>query len=190
MGCRKKAMETKSKCSRRYDAEFKQNAVALVQSGRTLRSVSGDLGCSTWSLRQWVAEEKSGGALSEPKTLAAETPDQREIRRLKQDNDYLRRPRDILKKPWPLSRKATSTALPADDLFKSSFRGRGTGPGIGSHFTRTNKSPNARAVNAIKSFCRRCNRSLKRAARPAAARVCTPRCVKPANAAAKTGSHG
>ncbi|MEO7298950.1 MAG: transposase, partial [Verrucomicrobiota bacterium] len=59
-------METKSKSSRRYDAEFKQNAVALVQSGRTIRSVSTDLGCSTWSLRLWVAEIKNGGALSQP----------------------------------------------------------------------------------------------------------------------------
>lgn len=91
-------METKSKSSRRYDAEFKENAVALVQSGRTLREVCRDLGCSTWSLRLWVAEIKNGGALSQPKTLAAETPDQREIRRLQQDNDYLRRQRDILKK--------------------------------------------------------------------------------------------
>jgi transposase-like protein len=91
-------METKSKSSRRYDAEFKQNAVALVQSGRTLRSVSADLGVSTWSLRQWIARQKNGGILCEPKTLAAETPDQREIRRLRQDNDYLRRQRDILKK--------------------------------------------------------------------------------------------
>lgn len=66
-------METKSKCARRYDAEFKENAVALVQSGRTLRSVSADLGCSTWSLRQWIARQKNGGALSQPKTLAAES---------------------------------------------------------------------------------------------------------------------
>ena len=91
-------METKSKFWRRYDAEFKRSAVALVQSGRTLREVCSDLGCSKWSLGRWVAEQKNGGALCEPKTLAAETPDQREIRRLKQDNDYLRRQRDILKK--------------------------------------------------------------------------------------------
>jgi transposase-like protein len=91
-------METKSKSSRRYDAEFKQNAVALVQSGRTLREVCRDLGCSTWSLGRWVADIKNGGALSQSKTLAAESPAQREIRRLKQELDYLRRQRDILKK--------------------------------------------------------------------------------------------
>jgi len=91
-------METKSKCARRYDAEFKENAVGLVQSGRTIRSVSAALGCSTWSLRQWVAHIKNGGALTQPKTLAAETPEQRENRRLRQELDYLRRQRDILKK--------------------------------------------------------------------------------------------
>jgi transposase-like protein len=36
--------------------------------------------------------------LSEPRTLSSETPEQRELRRLRQENDYLRRQRDILKK--------------------------------------------------------------------------------------------
>jgi transposase len=36
--------------------------------------------------------------LTEPKTLATQTPEQRENRRLKQENEYLRRQRDILKK--------------------------------------------------------------------------------------------
>ena len=91
-------METKSKFARRYDAEFKHNAVALVQSGRSIGEVCRDLGCSSWSLGRWVAIEKCAGTLTEPKTLAAETPEQRENRRLKQENDYLRRQRDILKK--------------------------------------------------------------------------------------------
>jgi transposase len=37
--------------------------------------------------------------LSKPRTLSSETPEQRELRRLRQENDYLRRQRDILKKP-------------------------------------------------------------------------------------------
>jgi len=90
-------METQSKFARRYDAEFKHNAVALVQSGRSISEVCRDLGCSNWSLGRWVDAAKNG-ALTEPKTLAAETPDQRENRRLKQENDSLRRQRDILKK--------------------------------------------------------------------------------------------
>jgi transposase-like protein len=91
-------METQSKFARRYDAQFKQNAVALVQSGRSISAVCRDLGCSTWSLGRWVSAAQNGNRLTEPQTLTAETPEQREIRRLKQDNDYLRRQRDILKK--------------------------------------------------------------------------------------------
>ena len=91
-------METHSKFSRRYDAEFKQNAVALVQSGRSIAEVCRDLGCSSWSLGRWVAAAKLGGSQTQPKTLAAESPEQREIRRLKQENAYLQRQRDILKK--------------------------------------------------------------------------------------------
>jgi len=32
-------MEQSNKCGRRYDAEFKENAVALVRSGRTVMAV-------------------------------------------------------------------------------------------------------------------------------------------------------
>lgn len=91
-------MEQSSKWGRRYDADFKQNAVALVRSGRTISEVARDLGCSSWSLGRWVAAQENGTELTQPKTLAGETADQRELRRLRQENDYLRRQRDILKK--------------------------------------------------------------------------------------------
>jgi transposase-like protein len=91
-------METKSKFARRYDAEFKHNAVALVQSGRSISEVCRDLGCSSWSLGRWVNDAKKGTLLTEPKTLKVETPEQRENRRLRDEVAYLRRQRDILKK--------------------------------------------------------------------------------------------
>jgi len=87
-----------SKFSRRYDREFKENAVALIQSGRSVTEVSRDLGVSDWSLRQWLKTIEGAQALNESKRLSSETPEQREIRRLRQENDYLRRQRDILKK--------------------------------------------------------------------------------------------
>jgi transposase len=87
-----------SKFARRYDREFKENAVALIQSGRSISEVSRDLGVSHWSLSRWLKDAQHDQALSEPKTLSSETPEQREIRRLRQENDYLRRQRDILKK--------------------------------------------------------------------------------------------
>jgi len=87
-----------SKFSRRYDREFKENAVALIQSGRSITEVPRDLGVSDWSLRQWLKTIEGAQALNESKRLSSETPEQREIRRLRQENDYLRRQRDILKK--------------------------------------------------------------------------------------------
>ena len=57
-----------------------------------------DLGVSKWSLGRWVGKVRSGKALTEPTTLAQETPEQRELRRLRQELDYVSRQRDILKK--------------------------------------------------------------------------------------------
>jgi len=91
-----------SKFSRRYDREFKENAVALIQSGRSITEVSRDLGVSDWSLRQWLKTIEGAQALNESKRLSFETPEQREIRRLRQENDYLRRQRDILKKAFSI----------------------------------------------------------------------------------------
>src|SRR5688500_9237873 len=87
-----------SRTGRRYDREFKNNAVALVRSGRTVTDVARDLGVSKWSLGRWVEQAKTGQALSEPKTLSVETADQRELRRLRQELEYVSRQRDILKK--------------------------------------------------------------------------------------------
>ena len=87
----------KSKRSgRRYDREFKSNAVALVRGGRTITEVARDLGVSKWSLGHWVRRAEEGQALSEPKTLALERPEQRELRRLRQELEYVSRQRDIL----------------------------------------------------------------------------------------------
>src|ERR1700733_8934878 len=91
-------MEEKSKFAWRHDAEFKRNAVGLVKTGRTITEVACDLGCSTWALGRWVYAANQGLELSEPQTLASETPEQRENRRLRQELDYVRRQRDILKK--------------------------------------------------------------------------------------------
>ena len=91
-------MKENHSTGRRYDREFKDNAVALVRAGRTISAVARDLGVSTWSLARWVQAANGGQTQREPATLAAETPEQRELRRLKQENDYLRQQRDILKK--------------------------------------------------------------------------------------------
>ena len=86
-----------SKRGRRYDKQFKADAVALVKTGRTIIEVARDLGVSNWSVRYWIRQAEQG-ALSQSKKLASETPQQREMRRMQQEIDYLRRQRDILKK--------------------------------------------------------------------------------------------
>jgi transposase len=91
-------MQDNRKLARRYDREFKLNAVALVQSGRSIPEVARDLGVSIWSLRRWVKLNNAGQAPKEPATLQSETPEQRELRRLRQQVSYLERQRDILKK--------------------------------------------------------------------------------------------
>jgi len=86
-----------SRRGRRYDKQFKADAIALVQSGRTAVEVARDLGVSTWAVRYWIRQAREG-TLSESKKLASETRQQRELRRMQQEIDYLRRQRDILKK--------------------------------------------------------------------------------------------
>ena len=83
---------------RRYDREVKNDAVALVRGERTITEVARDLGVAKWSLGHWVRRAEEGQMLSEPKTLALETPEQREVRRLGQELEYVSRQRDILKK--------------------------------------------------------------------------------------------
>ena len=85
-----------NKFARRYDREFKENAVALVLGGRSQSEVSRDLGVSSWSLGEWVRKARDGQAHRQPKTLDAESPEARELRRLRQENQHLRQQRDIL----------------------------------------------------------------------------------------------
>src|SRR6478672_9609067 len=99
---------------RRYDREFKNNAVALVRGGRTITEVARDLGVSKWSLGHWVRRGEEGQMLSEPKTLALETPEQRELRRLRQELEYVSRQRDISKKPWASCRRRCHRTLHDD----------------------------------------------------------------------------
>ena len=95
---RTKMETTQSRYARRYDREFKENAVALVESGREVKEVARDLGVSQWSLKNWCKQSKAGKEQTQVGTLDGESSLQREVRRMRQEIDYLRRQRDILKK--------------------------------------------------------------------------------------------
>lgn len=90
--------QRRNKSGRRYDVDFKENAVKLVKSGRAFKEVAEDLGVSSWTIRMWVKRFDRGEELNQRKAVADLTPEQRENRRLRQEIEYLRRQRDILKK--------------------------------------------------------------------------------------------
>ena len=188
-------MKENSTTGRRYDREFKQNAVEWVRAGRTVSRVARDLGVSTWSLGRWVQAANGGQAQSEPKTLAAESDEQRELRRLRQEVDYLREQRDILKKSAQAScQRRGQGALPAEGSdAKGPLPARvGAGPGgVGQRFSRP-PAEGPRPAPPGRSGVEPCHRaglygeSADR--RPPA--LSRRRCAKRANGAARTGWPG
>lgn len=86
---------------KRYDKEFKQNAVELLLSGgRDLKPLASELGICPATLREWRdrylkelndTPDGTPGGLS-PRELAEE------LRRVRKENERLKRQREILKK--------------------------------------------------------------------------------------------
>ncbi|MDR1145198.1 MAG: transposase [Verrucomicrobiales bacterium] len=83
--------------ARRYDVDFKRQALALIDGGKSLVAVSRELGVDQGTLKYW-RKQAAQGTLGEARTLATETPKQREIRRLKMAVSNLQIDREILKK--------------------------------------------------------------------------------------------
>lgn len=87
-----------------YPAEFKADAVALYRSrpGATIKSVAGDLGVNTETLRNWIraADGRRAGAHSAPTSAAQGGGDgvqaelaaaRKRIRELEEERDILRK---------------------------------------------------------------------------------------------------
>ena len=83
---------------RKYDLEFKLEAVRMAsEPGVTNRDVERRLGIGLGVLSRWKRELKEGAT----QAFAGKghlKPEGEEIRKLKRENDRLRRERDILKK--------------------------------------------------------------------------------------------
>lgn len=89
---------SKSTVSKRYDKEFKLGAVKLVvEEGKTFAEVVASLGVSEPSLRQWVRAYRrdKGDAFPGSGKL---TPQDDEVRRLREELRITKMERDILKK--------------------------------------------------------------------------------------------
>jgi transposase-like protein len=95
-------MESIHQPGKRYDEEFKRNAVELLESsGRPMAEVAGDLGIPYKTLERWRGKYRTDRIISSPSTPQvtnpAGQPTSRE-RELERRLAHAERERDILKK--------------------------------------------------------------------------------------------
>ncbi|MFZ3475637.1 transposase [Streptomyces sp. 2.9] len=90
-------MSKKSNTSKRYTAEFRRDAVALVRSsGRTVTEIAREIGVSAEGLRNWVNQDKTDRG--EGPAGALTTEEREELRRLRREVRELQAEKEILKK--------------------------------------------------------------------------------------------
>ncbi len=95
---------------RQYDEAFRRNAVALVESsGRSLKEIAAELGVTHWNLRDWT--KKHGR--NRPKPAASPAEVQREVTRLRRENESLAARCDVLKKALGILAEPSANALRA-----------------------------------------------------------------------------
>ena len=83
---------------RKYDNEFKREAVRLVvEEGRKASEVERNLGITPTLVSRWIREISEDPEYAFPGKGRLKAPDE-EIRKLQRENERLRRERDILKK--------------------------------------------------------------------------------------------
>ena len=92
-----------------YDEDFRRNAVALVESsGRPLKEIATELGVSYWNLRDWTKRH----GRNKPKPAATPAEMQREMARLRRENEKLQGQCDVLKKALGILVEPSGNALP------------------------------------------------------------------------------
>ena len=100
---------------RKYDREFKQNAVELLlSSGKDLKPLAKELGICPSTLREWrdrYLSELEGSSTGSPEGL---TPREmaEELRRLRKENETLKRQREILKKALGILSEPSPGSMP------------------------------------------------------------------------------
>jgi transposase len=86
------------RAKRKYDPEFKREAVRLVvDEGLGLRDVERNLGITHGVLKDWVQKHRDHQDAAFVGRFAPQSPEA-ELKQLRKENEQLRRERDILKK--------------------------------------------------------------------------------------------
>ena len=80
---------------REYTAEFKEQAVVMVNNARSVPEVASELGLVGQTLRNWVKAAERGRLNEKAKKV---TEEQMELARLRSENARLRMENEILKK--------------------------------------------------------------------------------------------
>ncbi len=89
---------------RSFTEDFKQEAVRLTQtSGRTIKQVADDLGIGLSTLTRWKRKYHEADLLSGPHDDV-----EKELARLRKENELLRQERDLLKKATAFFARETS----------------------------------------------------------------------------------
>lgn len=84
--------------------EFRREAVRIaLSSGRTIGQVAADLGIGKSTLGKWISRHRESDLLSGPHDDV-----QKELARLKRENEILRQERDLLKKAAAFFARETS----------------------------------------------------------------------------------
>ena len=95
---------------KQYDDAFRRNAVALVEgSGRSLQEIAAELGVTHWNLRDWTKRH----GRNRPVPAATPTELQREMTRLRRENQSLQARCEILKKALGILAEPSRSASPA-----------------------------------------------------------------------------
>jgi len=99
---------------RKYDEEFKRDAVELLLTGdRDLKPLARDLGVCPTSLRDWrdryLREQESSQG---PPRGANPLDVAEELRRLRKENESLKRQREILKKALGILSEQSPGSMP------------------------------------------------------------------------------
>lgn len=96
--------KTKTDRGRVIDAAFRQEAVRLLAtSGRTIKQVADDLGVGVSSLGAWKRKLERAELMAGPHEDV-----EKELARLRRENELLRAERDLLKKATAFFAKETS----------------------------------------------------------------------------------
>jgi len=100
--------EMKRILKREYTAEFREQAVAMVNNGRSVPQVAEQLGLIAQTLRNWVKAAERG-RLNEK--VHKVTEEQMELSRLRAENAQLKMENEILKKATASSMDERNTCF-------------------------------------------------------------------------------